>query len=113
MAGPQCKEEDIFISHYSSLCNTLSDVNNLLPYFVQENIISTSDVEEINAIAATSKKVEKLLEKISGPLRAGDAKGFHIMLTIMREHGTQSTKDLAARISHEVISCNSIMKRKG
>ena len=97
MTGVQLNEGD-FTRHYASLCNTLTDVNNLLPYFVQKDIINISDVEEINAIITTTKKVEKLLSHISGPLTAGDPKEFHMMLTIMKEHGNQTTKDLAVKI---------------
>ena len=107
MAGVQVKvEKDIFTGHYSSLCNTLTDVDNLLCYFVQEKIINPSDVEEIDATETTFKKVEKLLGKIFGPLSAGDTKGFHTMLTIMKEHGLESTKNLAIKISHEITSSN-------
>ena len=108
MAGDQLKvEKDIFTSHYSSLCNTLTDVDDLLCYFVQEKIINPSDVEEINATVTRSKKVQTLLAKISGPLSAGDTRGFHTLLTIMKEHGLQSTKDLAVEISHKIASSNS------
>ena len=102
MSGVQLNAEDIFTKHYSSLCNTLTDVNNLLPFFVPEKIINISDLQEINAIVTTPKKVEKLLSHVSGPLTAGDAKGFHTMLTIMKEHGSQSTKDLAVKMSCEM-----------
>ena len=101
MAG-RLNEEIIFTRHYASLCNTLTDVDNLLPYFVEENIINTNNEEEINTITTTSNKVRKLLLHISGPLTAGDAKGFHTMLTIMKERGNQSTKDLAVRMNHEL-----------
>ena len=109
MTSIQLIEEDIFIRHYSSLCNTLTDINNLLPFFVQEKIINVSDVEEINVIVATPKKVEKLLSYISGPLTVGDTKGFCMMLTIMKKHGNQSTKDLAVKMSNEITSSNSKM----
>ena len=61
-----------------------------------------NDVEEINAITTVPKKVEKLLSHISAPLTVGDAKGFYTMLTILKQHGNQSTKDLAKRMSHEL-----------
>ena len=111
MTGLQLNEKEVFTRHYASLCNTLTDVNNLLPHFVQRNIISTSDEEEINAIVTTTKKVEKLLSHISGPLTAGDPKGFHMMLSIMKEHGNQSTKDLAMKIMTS--SNNSKMEHEG
>ena len=111
MTGLQLNEKEVFTRHYASLCNTLTDVNNLLPHFVQRNIIGTSDVEDINTLATTAKKVEKLLSHISGPLIAGDPKGFHMMLTIMKEHGNQSTKDLAMQIMTS--SNNSKMEHEG
>ena len=96
--------KEIFTRHYASLCSTLTDVDDLLPHFVQDSIISTNDVQEINAITTKPKKVEKLLLHISGPLTAGDTKGFHTMLTIMKAHGSQSTHDLAIKMSSSVIS---------
>ena len=113
MARMAANEKDIFTRHYASLCNTLTDVDNLLPYFVQENIICNSDVESIDATTTTSHKVRKLLSHISGPLTAGDTKGFHTMLTIMKEHGNQSTKDLAVKMSSEVTSSSSSREPKG
>ena len=106
-------EKDIFTKHYASLCSTLTDVNNLLPYFVQENIISTNDLEEFNAITTTHNKIEKLLLRISGPLTAGDAEGFHALLTIMKNYGDQSTKGLAKRINREVTSVINKTEDKG
>ena len=112
-AGEQLKEKDIFTRHYSSLCSTLTDIKDLLSLFVQENIISTNGIEEISSPSLTnSEKVVKLLSHISGPLKAGDAKGFHTMLNIMKEHGSQSTKDLAVKISSEIIS-NSEREHEG
>ena len=106
-------EKDVFTRHYSSLCNTLTDIRNLLPYFVQEKIINASDIEEITALSTNSEKVVTLLSHISGPLTAGDVKGFHEMLTIMKEYGNQSTKNLAVKISCEVISSNSKREHEG
>ena len=100
MAG-WLNEEIIFTRHYASLCNTLTDVDHLLPYFVQENIINTSDVESID-VTTTANKVKKLLLHISGPLEAGDTEGFYAMLTIMKEHGNRSTHDLAVKMNHEL-----------
>ena len=97
----QLNEKELFRSHYASLCNTLTDINSLLPYFVQENIITPHDEAAINAITRPNQKVRELLLHISGPLTSGDAKGFYTMLTIMKEHGNQSTHDLGVRMSHD------------
>ena len=102
MSGVQLDEKDIFTKHFSSLCNTLTDINNLLPFFVEEKIINVNDIEVINAIVTIPKKVEKLLSYISGPLTAGDARGLHTMFAIMKEHGSQCTKHLAFKMSCEM-----------
>ena len=97
-------EKKIFTKHYASLCDTITDVDHLLPHFVAENIINTNDVKVIDAMNTPLSKVKELLSHISGPLKAGDAKGLHTMLTIMKKHGNQSTIDLADKMSHEVAS---------
>ena len=102
MAGEQSTEREIFTKHYASLCTTLTDINNLLPFFVQEQIINFHVLEEISAITTTLGKLKKLLSHISGPLTAGNAMGFLKMLTIMKEHGSQATKDLAAKMNSEM-----------
>ena len=113
-AGEQLKEKDVFTKHYASLCSTLTDINTLLPHFVSENIISISDHEKISAPNVTnSEKVVKLLSHISGPLEVGDVKGFHKMLDIMKERGSQGTKDLAVNMSSETISSNSEKEYEG
>ena len=114
-AGEQLKEKDVFIRHYASLCSTVTDINTLLPYFVSENIISISDHEKIisDPNVTNSEKVVKLLSHISGPLEAGDAKGFHKMLDIMKERGNQGTKDLAVNMNSEMISSNSEKEYEG
>ena len=96
MAQP--KECNIFQNYYPKLCNTLVDIDNLLPYFVQENIIQVDDLEAIKAKTRTTDKVEKLLQFISGPLRAGNVRSFYSLLNIMEEHGIQTTKELATAV---------------
>ena len=95
-----------FIGHYSKLCDTLTDVNNLLPYFVQEKIISVSDHQEIIAIVPLKGKVQKLMEYIAGPLQHGDVEGFLIMLDIMENHGNKATQQLAEQIKREISKCS-------
>ena len=96
MADTEPTEKQIFRDHYSKLCNTMVDIDNLLPHFVQENIIQVDDLEEIKAKPRTTDKVEKLLQYISGPLQAGNVKSYHTLLSIMEEHGTQATRELAS-----------------
>ena len=115
MSCKQLKEKDIFFNHYASLCSTLTDISNLLRFFVQERIINISDVAEINAGTAIHEKVEKLLSHIAGPLETenGNTTGFYKMLTIMAKHGNQGTKDLAEKMRSEMTSFDSQVKHEG
>ena len=94
----------VFTNHYAKLCNTLTDIDNLLPYFVEENIISINDVDEINAIVPSTKKlkVQKLMTHISGPLTAGNTEVFYTMLRIMEDYGHQATQQLADQINRSL-----------
>ena len=73
----------------------MTDIDDLLKYFISANIINTDDQREIFAKARLTKKVSLLLNHISGPLEAGDTKPFRMMLDIMEKHGNASTKTLA------------------
>ena len=113
MAGLQSNEKEIFTKHYASLCSTLTDVNNVLPHFVTKEIITIKDEGEIDVIETTRNKVKKLLSHIFGPLESGDTKGFHTMLAIMKGHGNQGTKDLAAGMSSELTLANNKPEDEG
>jgi len=86
------------------------DIDNLLPHFVQENIIKVDDLEEIQSKPKTAVKVEKLLQYISGPLQAGSVKSFYTMLSIMEEHGTQATRELAGIIQSLVSGIKNVFR---
>ena len=96
------KENNAFTHNYAKLCNTLTDIENLLQYFVQEKIIKPEDQDDINILPKTQEKVKKLLKHVAGPLKAGDSKGFYTMLKIMENHGVQATKDLAEALKTEL-----------
>ena len=97
MTNYPLKEEEIYMKHYPTLCNTITDIDELLPYFVEENVIGTDDLAEIKA-ATNKSRVEKLLTYISGPLKGGNAQGFYIMLSVMENHGNQATQQLSEQI---------------
>ena len=110
MAAHQSLEE-VFTRHYSQLCNTLTDVDNLLSHFVQQRVISTNDLEELNSIVPSTKKVQKLLMHISGPLKAGSSEVFYTMLRIMEEYGHHATRCLADQIKRSILETDK--SRKG
>ena len=95
-AHQSLQEEEVFTKHYSKLCDTLTDVDNLLPYFVQQRVITTNELEEISATVPSTKKlkIQKLMTHISGPLTAGNTEVFYTMLRIMQEYGHQATQHL-------------------
>ena len=96
------KEYEALTDNYAKLCNTLTDIKNLLHYFVQEKIIKPEDEDGINILPTTQEKVKKLLKHVAGPLKAGDSKGFYTMLKIMENRGVQATKDLAESLKAEL-----------
>ena len=91
---------NVFTNHYARLCDTLTDIDSLLPHFVVEKVITINDVDEINTIVPSTKKlkVQKLMTHISGPLTAGNTEVFYTMLRIMEDYGHQATQQLADQI---------------
>ena len=95
-------EETVFTNHYAKLCSTLTDVDSLLPHFVEKRIINTDTLEEIITSNTTRKKVQRLLLHIKGPLECGNTEAFYNMLTIMEEHGHQTTQQLANQMRKSI-----------
>ena len=89
---------EIFRENFDTLCHTMTDIDDLIPFFVAKNIITFGDQEVMTHITKTFEKVSKLLSIIEGPLRVGDNNGFYVMLDIMKTHGTASTQRLAEKI---------------
>lgn len=97
-------ELQVFTKYYAPLCNTITDINELLKYFVTEKIITMDEEEHIKACVSKPEKVSKLLLSISGPLKADDSNGFHMMLRIMKTYGIDATQRLADSIIKEIES---------
>jgi len=92
-------ELTVLQENYAMLCNTITDIDNLMKYFVVERIIAANEAEEItSSTLIKSEKVKKLLINVSGPLRAGDKNGFYVMLKIMKTCGIKATQNLANHI---------------
>ena len=101
-------ELKLFTKYYPQLCNTLTDIDNLLPHFVQHRVITVNDLEEISATASSRRKVQKLLIHISGPLRAGNIEVFYTMLRIMEKYGHLATQQLANQIPGNMHYCKEL-----
>ena len=92
----QSREESAFKSHYSELYR-LTDVDDLLPHFVEENIVSESNLDETKSLTSFVK-MNRLLSQISGRLKTGNTKSFYAMLSIMKKHGSETTRNLSIAI---------------
>ena len=88
----------IFQKNYAALCDTMTDIDDLLKYFVAENIINTDEEEKITHSTVKAEKVRMLLIHIAGPLKAGNEAGFYVMLRIMKSHGHDATQTLSDNI---------------
>jgi len=117
----EIKELTVFRENYAALCNTITDINNLLKYFVQEDIIGLDEEEEIKHTVTKVNKVQKLLSHISGPLRAENADGFYILLNIMKKYGVKATKELSKSLlaklesadTSKAIACSDLKTKHG
>jgi len=90
---------EVFTEYYPKLCNTMTDIENLLKYFVQRNIIKSEDQDVIcSSNIKSCDKVTAFLKYISGPLQDGNEEGFHTMLNIMEKHGVEATKKLSKEL---------------
>jgi len=81
----------------------MTDIDDLLKYFVSENIITLNE-EVIRSSTTKSEKVRNLLLNISGPLKAGYTNGFYVMLKIMKDRGTRATQNLATFLTARINS---------
>ena len=96
--GSMLSELAVLKENYASLCITMTDIiDPLVKYFVDGKYFT---VEEENQIAATPEKLELLLNKISSLLKAGNSRGFYMMLQIMKEQGGKRTQNLADLITN-------------
>ena len=85
----------VFIQYYSKLCDTLTDIDEILSECVTERIISIVFMKEIINIPSKRRKVEKLLDHIAGPVKAGYTETLLVFLKIMKKQHCQSTVQLA------------------
>ena len=91
-------ENRVFLKYYSDLVTTFSSTN-LYHHFVSPSIITLVDCHEICSEKNPDERAKLLLQKIGAALKINHSPSFYSMLTIMREHGSESMKRLANKIS--------------
>ena len=94
--SPMWKEYSVFMKYFAALTHTLTDIDNLLPHFISNGIITIEDTDEVKSKPRQSDQLRQLLKHIEGPLRVNDARNVYILLDVMSTHGSISTKRLAA-----------------
>ena len=93
----------VFEESYGLLRITITDIVDLLvKYFVDGKHFTSEEENQIAAVTLTSEKLELLFIKISSLLKAGNSKGFYMMLKIMKEHGGKGTQTLADHIMNRL-----------
>ena len=68
---------------------------------MEEKIFTIEEKQTVD-ITTTSVKIQLLLQKISTLLKAGNSKGFYMMLKVMKEHGGKETQTLANHIMNKL-----------
>ena len=88
---------------YALLRNTITDtIHPLMKCFVEENIFSVKEQNEIADISSASDKITMLLSNIFSSLNKNNARGFYKMLKTMKEHGGKGTQSLADLIMNRL-----------
>lgn len=96
-------EYEVFIRYYSSIVNSLS-AKTLSPFFVTENIISTTDESVILNTPVKTIAASLLLSNISSELKAGINECFYKFLDITEQHGSIDSKDVITAIRKKLQS---------
>ena len=95
----------LFLHHrcFCLACNIIADViDPLMKYYVKEKFLTSEEKAHIVTHIAVAEKLKLLLLKISSSLKSGDTRSFHMMLTIMKEHGGKGTQTLADHIMNRL-----------
>ena len=95
-------EETVFTENYARLTNVIN-IHTLIPYLIQNKVITTDDASDITSCKRDSEKAMKLLEYISHHLQAGYTESFHIMLDIMKTRGTIAEQKLANEMESSLL----------
>ena len=88
-------ELTVFQETYAMLCNTITEIKDILQYFKIENIITTDEEEEIKNIATNPEKTKRVMLNVLASLKAGNNNKFYDMLKVMKNHGFMATQNLA------------------
>lgn len=103
MFGDDLSEQSLFNDIYVLLCNTIIDiVDPLMKCLTEENHFTTEEQKQIADITSASDTIRTLLLNISNSLNANNTKAFYIMLKIMKEHGGETTLNLADHIMNRL-----------
>ena len=94
-------EYHVFVKKYAILVDTLK-VSNLYTYFVSEEIITPSDLDDISCERNNREKIKTVLKMISSSLKNGSTELLYRMLRVMMAHGNLDARNLASTIKKSI-----------
>ena len=94
-------EYHVFVKKYAILVDTLK-VSNLYTYFVSEEIITPSDLDDISCERNNREKIKTVLKMISSSLKNGSTELLYRMLRVMMAHGNLDARNLASTIKESI-----------
>ena len=101
--NPHSSEKEIFKKNYARFCDVLEHEDNLLPYLVENNIISWDILDEIKSESA-AEKGPTLLRYVSSRLEIDQTHEFYGLLDIMINYGKMDAQEFARKIKQECLS---------
>ena len=97
-------ECEVFIHYYSQIVNSVSaNVLSLSQYFVSEEIILPTNLQEISSIHSPTKAAGLLLNNISSALMSGSNEGFYKFLEVAERYGSDASKLVMSAIREKLI----------
>ena len=99
---------NILGKYFDQLCS-ISDLDLLLPHFVERFIISFYQLVEMieNSYSSSDDRMRMLIENVSLPLQSGVTEPFDCFIDILEHHGMDETKMMATSMKRE-IKCNQL-----
>ena len=94
----------MFIHYYSQIVNSVSaNVLSLSQYFVSEEIILPTNLQEISSIHSPTKAAGLLLNNISSALMSGSNEGFYKFVEVVERYGSDASKLVMSAIREKLI----------
>jgi len=95
------KEHKVLRANYAEFCSILKTELELLPKFVQENIISADQSQDI-PLLPTAQRGQAILANIVGPVESSLTKGYYTTIKILKQYGKKDSQAFARKMEKEL-----------